>query len=325
MSGALAGLSQYANSDSDAESASDGDEVKVKSKLSRPEALAPLKITKICPTASTAPADLPLKRVTKRKLPPLEADSLQRQVDYSPSDLTPAPASNSSKKVARGEWLCYCFVDVPLDPSSSALIRDCHKHLQEQLGTSHTLLNLIHSDASPGADPAEEAEHLHVSLTRPFTVRSSERDEYAKIAKAELQRLKEKIGSFPFSFSRIAYLNNDDASRHFMVLEVGSGRDQFVELSTALSKVLHRAFRAKAYYEEARFHASTSCLETTKALDDDAEPPELREAGEALGPRFSDIVNDVEKKWGPQLRKHPPTWAARVGIQVANRITYVDL
>ena len=93
--------------------------------------------------------------------------------------------------------------------------------------------------------------------------------------------------------------------------------------------MLHRAFRAKAYYEEARFHASTSCLETTKALDDDAEPPELREAGEALGPRFSDIVNDIvndiEKKWGPQLRKHPPTWAARVGIQVANRITYVDL
>lgn len=135
-----------------------------------------------------------------------------------------------------------------------------------------------------------------------------------------------------------------------MVLEVGSGRDkvcddkilgspllcgclakahsapfysdrhrQFHKLSTALSNELRRAFRAKTYYEEARFHASTVCLETTDDVDHRADEQGL------LGARFSQIVTDIEKRWGPQLRKQPPTWAARVGIQVANRITYVDI
>lgn len=97
-----------------------------------------------------------------------------------------------------------------------------------------------------------------------------------------------------------------------------SCRQQFHKLSTALSAELRRAFRAKSYYEEARFHASTACLTIP------AESSSTETDG-ALGPRFGKIVADTEAKWGAQLRKSPPTWATRIGIQVANRIAYVDI
>ena len=150
--------------------------------------------------------------------------------------------------------------------------------------------------------------------------------------------------SFPFTFSRIAYLANDDVSRHFMVLEVGPGRDkvrksqsccsstspvqancvihflihQFHQLSTALSAELRRAFRAKPYYQEARFHASTACIMVST-------PDQNSDAAQILVSRFSGIVDDIEAQHGPQLRKCQQVWASRIGVQVANRVTYVDL
>lgn len=208
----------------------------------------------------------------------------------------------------------------------SKCIKGSHAYLQEQLGPGHALLDL--RDARDISDPEEEhprgsatdtspqtSEHLHISLTRPFTVRSYERDDYVKVATAEVERFRTSVSSFPFSFSRIAYLANDDASRHFMVLEVGSGREKLHKLSLALSTELRRAFRAKTYYDEARYHASTACVMI----------PSSQPSAETLGPRFSAIVDDVEARWGSQLRKCPAVWARRIGIQVADRITYVNL
>lgn len=82
---------------------------------------------------------------------------------------------------------------VPLNPTLSILIQESHTYMQSQLGPSHALLDLRHSDASVEADNPEDTGHLHISLTRPFTVRSSERDDYVKIARAELQKLKTNI------------------------------------------------------------------------------------------------------------------------------------
>lgn len=120
----------------------------------------------------------------------------------------------------------------------SNCIEQSDDYLQEQLGSDHTVLDLRNRESSTldNFDDAAQLStlessstvkvRLHISLTRPFTVSSYERDEYVKIATAQVHQLKENISSFPFTFSRIAYLSNDDASRHFMVLEVGSGREK---------------------------------------------------------------------------------------------------
>lgn len=94
---------------------------------------------------------------------------------------------------------------VQVDPSLSKLLNDSHEHLQQRLGAYLPLKDLrIFGDASHRdrtVSPAQaqssssnSTESLHVSLTRPFTVRSHERDEYIKVATAEVQRLKETVG-----------------------------------------------------------------------------------------------------------------------------------
>ena len=44
-----------------------------------------------------------------------------------------------------------------------------------------------------------------------------------------------------------------------------------------------------------------------------------------LGPRLEGLIADVENRWGKGLRKCPPNWATRIGIQVGNKTTYIDL
>lgn len=222
-----------------------------------------------------------------------------------------------------------------MGPSLSNCIEQSDDYLQEQLGSDHTVLDLRNRESST-LDSFDDAAQLstlessstvkvrlHISLTRPFTVRSYERDEYVKIATAQVHQLKENISSFPFTFSRIAYLSNDDASRHFMVLEVGSGREKLRSLSTALSTELRRAFRAKVYYEEARFHASIACVMNMTSVSDDRI--KLDAAPEPISSRLGTIIDKIEDEWGAELRKCPPVWATRIGIQLGNRITYVDL
>lgn len=93
---------------------------------------------------------------------------------------------------------------MPVDHALSTIIRQSRNLLQEQLGPDHKLLDLsLSNDFETSAEntpgdfehiPASDSpEHLHISLTRPFTVRSYERDEYVKIAAAELRRLKTSI------------------------------------------------------------------------------------------------------------------------------------
>ncbi|SPO25981.1 related to UPF3 - Nonsense-mediated mRNA decay protein [Ustilago trichophora] len=325
MSGSLAGLSQYADSDSDDGSANDAGQVCPTSESA--ECTGQARVGRNDPQAIPSSTDSSSRR--KRKLPPLELESLHQTDQAGPPVTSQTSAGTGTKKVARGDWLCYCFVEVPVERSLSKLIQESLSFLRTQIGSDYKLQDLRVPQLSPDASEAvsfgatlgsseNKLESLHISLTRPCTVRSYEREEYIKVASAEARRLKTIVGSFAFSFSRIAHLSNDDGSRHFVVLEVGSGHEKFHKLSTALSAELRQAFRAKSYYEGARFHASFACLTIP------AEPSST-ETDEALGPRFSKIVSDTEAKWGARLRKSPPTWATRIGIQVANSITYVDI
>ncbi len=93
-------------------------------------------------------------------------------------------------------------------------------------------------------------------------------------------------------------------------------RAQLRKLSTALGAELHRAFRAKSYYQEARFHASTTCLSVPPSSDTDAG---------MLASRFRALIDSVESERGSKLRKLPPVRVSRIGIQVANRITYAEV
>ncbi|ETS64910.1 hypothetical protein PaG_00884 [Moesziomyces aphidis] len=252
----------------------------------------------------------------KRKLQPLDDDSLQQASRPAARDRV---QDEPKTAYARGEWLCYCFVEVPMTPSLRTLIQESHSHVEQGLlqAFPDKACLLKTADAEESSETLlSTTGKLHISLTRPFTVRAHERDEYVKTALAEIGRFSTGMTSFSFSFSRIACLANDDASKHFMVLEVGPGRENLRKLSTALGAELHRAFRAKSYYQEARFHASTTCLSAPPSNDTDAD---------MLASRFRALIDSVESEWGSKLRKLPPFRISRIGIQVANRITYAEV
>ncbi|SNX88148.1 related to UPF3 - Nonsense-mediated mRNA decay protein [Melanopsichium pennsylvanicum] len=322
MSDALAGLSQYTDSETDDVISSDTDK----------EHAVPMQVGQHDHNRDRSPAtQLPVSgraNWLKRKLPPLELDRPpQDDDDVDPAAAKSATSGGSAKKLTRGEWLCYCFVEVHVEPSLNKLITECHNYLQRHLGSDHNLLDLrVFSDLnnSEGTLLAKGEAlatrsikgQLHISLTRPFTVHSYEREEYVKVASAEVSRLRDTIG-------RIAHLANDDQSRRFMVLEVGSGREMFQKLSISLSTELRRAFKAKQYYEEARFHASTACFLDTPTTSHIQNATDA--TAKTLTPSFCNLVSKVEAKRGDLLRKSPPIWATRVGIQVANCVSYVEL
>ena len=167
----------------------------------------------------------------RRKLPSFETDVSQQHIDDNAKSTKLDEDAPSQKKVARGEWLCYCFVEgeprsdsqdmisrfdqatsstfhhplaVSLDTSLSTLIQESHDYLQGKLGTQPSLQDLrcrASTTAAPefgqggsGNTATTSADCLHISLTRPFTVRSYERDEYVKVASAEVKRLRTEIG-----------------------------------------------------------------------------------------------------------------------------------
>lgn len=102
MSAALARLSQYADTDSDDDTTATSKSAKL---LSPPDAQS-AKLIRDVPIGTAVPGR------PKRKLQSLDEYAFDR--DTTPLDQT--LAGNKGKKVARGEWLCYCFVEGESEP-----------------------------------------------------------------------------------------------------------------------------------------------------------------------------------------------------------------
>nr|CDI53367.1 uncharacterized protein BN887_01157 [Melanopsichium pennsylvanicum 4] len=109
MSDALAGLSQYTDSETDDVISSDTDK----------EHAVPMQVGQHDHNRDRSPAtQLPVSgraNWLKRKLPPLELDRPpQDDDDVDPAAAKSATSGGSAKKLTRGEWLCYCFVEESL-------------------------------------------------------------------------------------------------------------------------------------------------------------------------------------------------------------------
>ncbi len=79
-----------------------------------------------------------------------------------------------------------------MTPSLRTLIQESHSYLEqglEQAVPDKARLRKT-AEAEASSEPnLSTTEKLHISLTRPFTVRAHERDEYVKTALTEIGRL----------------------------------------------------------------------------------------------------------------------------------------
>ncbi|KAE8266568.1 hypothetical protein A4X09_0g5784 [Tilletia walkeri] len=242
----------------------------------------------------------------------------------SPSEvLTPNKAKTLKPGQLEGDWLCHAFIRVPvsndlrnyLGPTISALSSD--KDNLPDLEVTSTADSVIKTELDPGTATAtgqrrhQTPTELHISLTRPILVRPHEREDFRKLVQGAL----EDRQSFQIHFARLTTLTNDDSSRIFFVLEVGTGWEELHNLTTALNKPLHSAFRARSYYTEARYHASIASIPL---------PPHpsshqtLRQAAETTAAR-------LDNTHARKISKCPAFTADTVGIRVGTQVSTVTL
>ncbi|KAK0553786.1 poly(U)-specific 3'-to-5' RNA exonuclease [Tilletia horrida] len=210
-----------------------------------------------------------------------------------------------------GDWLCHAFVrvSVPIEihDGLDAVVGTLRKAVSEsddlRITASETSDDTIFPQVE--ADLSLPSE-LHISLTRPLLVRPHERGAFRSIVTEHLCARK----SFEFHFARVVTLINDDRSRLFFALEVGTGWAQLHELTLALNKPLEQAFRARAYYSEARYHSSFASIRLGQSADTQ---------------KWEELSQSLDKIIGQSLRRCPPFSAEHIGIRVGAHITDVSL
>ncbi|KAE8232439.1 hypothetical protein CF326_g2523 [Tilletia indica] len=265
-------------------------------------------------SARTA-SDLPKSK--RRKL-----SSFGASPSPSPSEvLTPNKAKTLKPGQLEGDWLCHAFIRVSvsndlrnyLDPIISALSND-EANLPD-LEVTSTADSVIKTELDPGPITATgQRRHqlpteLHISLTRPILVRPHEREDFRKLVQGAV----EDRQSFQIHFARLTTLTNDDSSRIFFVLEVGTGWEELHNLTTTLNKPLHSAFRARSYYTEARYHASIASIPL---------PPHSHQSRRKAAETTAARLDNTHAR---EISRCPAFTADTVGIRVGTQVSTVTL
>jgi len=187
----------------------------------------------------------------KRKLPAL------------PACLTPAvPLDDPSKHQGRtrttphvdGQWAAYVYVPLALRGALRRVVARAMDIASGEMATSTSAnLHVLGAEdfGEHGAGTVADVRELHVSLTRPFFLCASQREDM----KRAVRDVAKAHSPFVASFAAFSNLTNDECTRTFICMEVGAGHQELRALSDALTPAL-QSFRQKEYYEQPRFHAS---------------------------------------------------------------------
>ncbi|KAJ7246419.1 U6 snRNA phosphodiesterase Usb1 [Mycena rebaudengoi] len=92
---------------------------------------------------------------------------------------------------------------------------------------------------------------LHISLSRPIYLRAHQREDIKRTVK----HIAETNPPFTVSFAELSELVNDERTRIFLALEVGSGHHELASITNSITPAL-RNIRQQEFYASPRFHAS---------------------------------------------------------------------
>ncbi|EIN03666.1 hypothetical protein PUNSTDRAFT_139379 [Punctularia strigosozonata HHB-11173 SS5] len=181
----------------------------------------------------------------KRKLTPF--------VD--PSEPKDDPSLHQGRKrtvpFVEGQFCAYVYVPIFI-PVKSGLA----KVLKAAIKDAKTAVPILHpidrlSSESDAASSGGDELELHVSLTRPIYLRAHQREEL----KCAVKSLAHSHRKFHASFAKFDELQNDEATRTFVVAEVGAGWDNLKALTSVLSPAIS-ALRQSTFYDQPRYHIS---------------------------------------------------------------------
>jgi len=147
-----------------------------------------------------------------------------------------------------GQWASHVYVSIKVNKFSPI-----HKVLLDSLQTARQIEPALHDLFGLDDEENNSGKHLnlHISLSRPIFLRTHQRDDLKRVVKS----LAEKCSGFKVSFTTFSILTNDEKTRTFLALDVGSGHHELKFLSDGLTSFI-ATLRQKEYYTDPRFHAS---------------------------------------------------------------------
>ncbi|KAI9473680.1 MAG: hypothetical protein EXX96DRAFT_578924 [Benjaminiella poitrasii] len=99
----------------------------------------------------------------------------------------------------------------------------------------------------------ELIEEFHISLSRPVYFRKFQLESFVN----DIKNAVRQIESFTIAFAQLACLTNDEQTRSFLTLEIGSGYNELVQCMKCIDKVMTQ-YRKPVFYDPPRFHTSVA-------------------------------------------------------------------
>ncbi|KAG0144503.1 hypothetical protein CROQUDRAFT_659942 [Cronartium quercuum f. sp. fusiforme G11] len=143
-----------------------------------------------------------------------------------------------SKPHVEGDWPTHIYLSLEIPDEVKKLIDKVVEQLPQDTRKWHSLM-------------MTQDNKLHLSLSRPLALRAHQRQTF----RSSLTHAISNAEHVKFHFARFCSLVNDDRSREFLALEVGSGHSTLNELIERINWVLS-SFCLEEYYSKPIFHSS---------------------------------------------------------------------
>ncbi|KAK9719974.1 poly(U)-specific 3'-to-5' RNA exonuclease [Basidiobolus ranarum] len=218
----------------------------------------------------------------KKKLPPLPSEFLDLFKEKTRESDNPSLHEGRLRTTPHvvGNWATYVYIDVSLNSEFIELIERINEKAK-------SLDSNIRSFA-----PKTEA--YHVSLSRTVFLKVFHIDRFIRLLRERLSERKRML----LTFSKIVHFSNDEQTRSFISLEVGSGSKELREYVDCIDQVFEQ-FRLPMFYETPRFHTSVAWAVGGETINSHT-CSKLQEFEEELG-EFVFPVNEVKCKIGNQI------------------------
>ncbi|KAG0312032.1 poly(U)-specific 3'-to-5' RNA exonuclease [Dissophora globulifera] len=196
---------------------------------------------------------VPPKR-TKVALPPLPPSLTSLFKDKErPQD---NPERHQGRVRARphvdGSWPVHVYLEVKLSSELFDIVTTLIESARRSASSTISLLQSIESQRNKSSIPkeaktAEDSVELHISLTRPLYLQELHLGRFTTDVRDAFKNRKRQVQGVSFA--------NDDKTRSFLSLRVGSGHAELESLVAEMD-IIAKRFGQPPFYDDPQFHAS---------------------------------------------------------------------
>ncbi|KAF9956369.1 poly(U)-specific 3'-to-5' RNA exonuclease [Modicella reniformis] len=234
-------------------SSEDDDGVPVQENKAEPTGHSQAK--RVLPTAETTCV---LPKRTKVALPPLPSSltDLFKDRERPPDDPEKHQGRVRTRPHIDGSWAVHVYLEVKLSSELFDIISILTKTIRKSVPSAVSLLQSIESlkdkkGVALEAETAADASELHISLTRPLYLQELHIGRFTSDVRDAFKNKKK----FNISFSGVQSFSNDERSRSFLSLRVGSGHAEIEGLLAEMDVIAER-YCQQRFYDNPQFHAS---------------------------------------------------------------------